>query len=190
MKTRQKVLELKAQGKANWEIVQILNLSKSVVSYHTCASTKENNRTYNTLKKQALKEGLVFKRPRKLSKYPLHFRTKVSRFAGHHSERKKKYSLILQKYKPEDVVNKFGINTKCYLTGKELNLLDCDTSFDHIVPLSKGGTNNLDNLGITTRSLNFMKTDLLLNELIQNCIDILSHNGYLVTKKEEILIET
>ena len=56
--------------------------------------------------------------------------------------------------------NKFGTKTKCYLTGTPIDLEKDDYCFDHIIPVSKGGSNDLSNLGITTPAANYSKSDL------------------------------
>lgn len=50
-----------------------------------------------------------------------------------------------------------------FYTGKRLNL--SLSSLDHLVPLSKGGTNTSDNLALTARNINFWKKDSTQNEL-------------------------
>ena len=54
---------------------------------------------------------------------------------------------------------------------------------DHKIPVSRGGKNTLDNLGITHEVVNKMKGNLLVDELIGWCIKILENNGYKVIKK-------
>ena len=53
--------------------------------------------------------------------------------------------------------------------------------FDHIVPSSKGGTNDLSNMGAATRNANVSKSDMTLEEYLQLCHKVLEHHGYSVT---------
>jgi CRISPR/Cas system Type II protein with McrA/HNH and RuvC-like nuclease domain len=82
----------------------------------------------------------------------------------------------------EDIINKFGYNTICYLSGEKINLDTDNFNFDHIIPTSRNGTNTFENLGITHPTVNYMKGDLTPEELIEWCEKILIHNGYGVTK--------
>ena len=75
-----------------------------------------------------------------------------------------------------------GLQTKCYLTGTPINLETDSYCLDHILPVSKGGTNELDNMGITIPSANAAKSDLQLEEFFNLCKLILENNGYTVTK--------
>jgi 5-methylcytosine-specific restriction endonuclease McrA len=73
------------------------------------------------------------------------------------------------------VVKKIGENPICYLTGKSINLDHPETyNLDHIIPASRGGTNDLENLGICLKEANQAKGDLLLEELYDLCDSILS----------------
>jgi len=72
---------------------------------------------------------------------------------------------------------------KCYLTGRTFDLDNASSfHFDHIVPKSKGGTNELENLGVCVPEANVAKGDLSVKEFIQLCKDVLEHNGYTVKK--------
>lgn len=84
-----------------------------------------------------------------------------------------------------DVLKKFGEKPKCYITGQVFEWNDTHLyHFDHIIPVSRGGSGELENLGIVAKNINSMKLDLTVEELIQKCIDIATYNGYLVVKKE------
>ena len=48
--------------------------------------------------------------------------------------------------------------------------------------VSKGGLNDLNNLGITCPEANMAKSSLLKEELISLCKEILEHNGFSVLK--------
>jgi 5-methylcytosine-specific restriction endonuclease McrA len=81
-----------------------------------------------------------------------------------------------------DIVEIYGYDTICYLSGEPINLLKRNYNFDHKVPVSRGGDNSLDNLGITHEVVNRMKTDLTPEELMEWCKKILEFNGYKVMK--------
>lgn len=82
-----------------------------------------------------------------------------------------------------EVLEKFGKETVCYLSGEKINLYENNYNFDHIIPTSRGGKNSLDNLGITHQIVNAMKSDLLIDEFLEWCIKILEYNGYIVKKR-------
>lgn len=67
--------------------------------------------------------------------------------------------------------NKFPF-IKCYLTGELVNVTDTDTHLDHIDP-TKG--NELDNIGVTQKYANQMKSDMSVDELVQMCKKIINH---------------
>lgn len=75
-----------------------------------------------------------------------------------------------------------GTITKCYITGREIDMTKDDFSLDHIIPAAKGGTGELTNMGITIPQANSMKSDLELEEFFALCKEILENNGYKVTK--------
>lgn len=60
-----------------------------------------------------------------------------------------------------------------------------DYALDHIMPVSRGGTNDITNLGLTLYKANQMKGDLTVPELLNMCEKILLNYGYTVTKDNE-----
>lgn len=83
----------------------------------------------------------------------------------------------------QQVIDKFGENPKCYLTGKEIDISKPRTyQFDHKVPASRGGTNTIDNLGICSRTANLAKSDMTHDEFIEFCKTVLIHHGFEVNK--------
>jgi 5-methylcytosine-specific restriction endonuclease McrA len=83
----------------------------------------------------------------------------------------------------EDVIQKFGENTICYLTGDQIDINKPRTyAFDHVIPRSRGGNNDLDNLGICTKAVNQAKSDMTPDEFMNLCKKVLEYNGYTVTK--------
>ena len=82
---------------------------------------------------------------------------------------------IEKNYSCQDVINKIGENPICYLTGAKIDLNKPETyHLDHIIPASKGGTNDLHNLGICLKEANYAKNELLLDELYELCEKILA----------------
>lgn len=70
----------------------------------------------------------------------------------------------------QDVIDKFGEAPVCYLTGQPIDISKPRTyQFDHIIPRSRGGTNDLDNLGICTRMANLAKSSMTLDEFTNFC---------------------
>ncbi len=79
----------------------------------------------------------------------------------------------------EDVMKKIGPNPTCYLTGESIELDKPSTySLDHIIPISRGGDNSLENMGLCTRAVNQAKSDLLPDEFRTLCLKVIKfHNS-------------
>lgn len=65
-------------------------------------------------------------------------------------------------------------NGICALTGAKM-ILGVSVSLDHIVPVSRGGTNDLSNLRWTTWAANKAKNNMLDKEFVELCVRVVMH---------------
>ena len=177
---KEEILKLRNEGKTYNEIKKILNCSKGTISYHCGDNQKEKNRIRNRKRRN---DNILIS---KVSNYIYRKkRESIRKFQKRDNNTKGKINKnINYTFNWKDVLNKFSENTKCYLSGMEINLYNDTYSFDHIVPVSKGGTNDISNLGITYKVVNDMKGNLMVNEFLDWCIKILEYNNFTVTKNE------
>lgn len=63
---------------------------------------------------------------------------------------------------------------KCALCGKPVKFKKM--TVDHKIPLSQGGTNAMENLQLSCRSCNLMKSGLTETEFYQKCREMLAHH--------------
>lgn len=173
-KVKDKIIALRSKGKSYNEIAKQLKCSKSTISYH-CGNGSEKKRA------QAYNKQVSAKARRKLNNFKSrvsrkNFRGKIKTFKRRKlkSRTHTKVNNVSKNYTYEDVLKKIGAQPRCYLTGTLIDLNKTDTyNFDHIIPASKGGTNDLDNLGLCTPEANSAKGNLSLEELYELCESIL-----------------
>lgn len=152
-----KILELKEAGKSFSEIKRTLKCSESLIVYHTGVGQKQ---------KAVERYKIRIKNNPLLQKVQTFLTGAIDRFTT------------------SDVLDKIGENPKCYLTGDEIDIHQGSTyHLDHIIPLSRGGSRTLDNLGLATKMANMSKTDMTLDEYFNHCKKVLENNGYIVIKK-------
>jgi 5-methylcytosine-specific restriction endonuclease McrA len=83
----------------------------------------------------------------------------------------------------KELLEKLGEKPTCYLTGRPIDLQQPETyAFDHIHPVSKGGSNHISNLGLTCKVANIAKTNMMLDEFLTLCQEILKNHGYQISK--------
>lgn len=101
-------------------------------------------------------------------------RNKIIRF--HRDKKQWKYPKMT--FKTQDLIDKIGDDPLCYLTGRKIDLMDGKSyHLDHIIPKNKGGANSLDNCNIACKDANQAKGNLLYDEFIELCKEVLEfHN--------------
>lgn len=194
---KKEILRLRDEGKSYKEIQKELGCSKGTISYHCGEGQKEKSQnrqrklrkdnvlirkvdhfkqpTAHRKERQKKEDELVSGTTKRLQSKADDFqRERAGRGHGKHLEKAFSY---------KDVLDYYGEQTTCYLTGRTINLLEPRSyHFDHKVPASKGGDTSFNNLGIACKEANKAKDDLSIEEFIQLCKDVLEHNGYVITK--------
>lgn len=100
-------------------------------------------------------------------------KNKIIRF--HRDKKEWKYPPM--SFKVKDLRSKIGDNPICYLTGRPIDLLDGKSyHLDHIIPKNKGGLNTLDNCNIACKDANQAKGNLLYDEFLSLCKEVLEFN--------------
>jgi len=64
---------------------------------------------------------------------------------------------------------------RCALTGRKLT--PQNSTIDHIVPISDGGTGEMENLQIVTKLANTAKYTSCMKDFIQMCKDVAKYHG-------------
>lgn len=179
MKHKENILKLRSEGKSYDDIAKILGCSKGTVTYHCGAGQKDLAK-----KRVARFRAKIPPIQRKLYGYRTrqNINNKVQTFGmkgSNNTKRRDQYT----DFNVQDVIDKFQKEPKCYLTGKTIDLSKPSTyTFDHIIPKSRGGSCNIDNLGLCTKAANQAKHNLTPEEFIDLCKEILIHHGYKITK--------
>lgn len=166
---KEQILELRNRGLSYNKIKEVVKCAKSTISYYCNEEVKRKacERSRDNKNRSIHNRIDLFKNRKKLrnSVDAFQYRNEHSRTFGYN-----------------DIINKFGLDTVCYLTGRPINLYERTYNFDHIIPASRGGNNDLENVGIACKVANASKTDLLLQEYLDLCKEVLEYHGYIVTK--------
>jgi len=176
---KEQILELRQAGKSYKEICQTLGCSKGTVAYHCGEGQKEKAQR----RQKELRSDIVILKRVEHFQFDRKLHVKTEDFQRERIARKKLGKRALT-FNWKDVIDKFGWETTCYLTGRKIDLKEPLTyQFDHVEPVSRGGNSTIDNLGICCRDANQAKHDMSVEELLCLCKEILEHNGYEVKRK-------
>jgi hypothetical protein len=190
----EKIINLRSEGKSYSEIKKILNCSKSTISYYCGENQKEKTklRTKKSRKNNLLlqkvdtfkfRKNVFIERVIKDKRKIKNIINQINSFQKRDNNMYNGFNKCLEKkFSWKDVLEKFGENTICYLSGEKINLYENNYNLDHILPVSRGGDNSFENLGILHKVVNQIKKDLTNEELLEWCEKILLHNGYEVKK--------
>jgi len=176
---KEQILKLREEGKTYSEIKELLGCSKSTISYYCGHEQKE--KTKNRVRKRRL-NTLVSKTDRFIHRKKQKNIDESLRKFQKRSKSSQVNKDIDMTFTWKDVLEKYTENTVCYLSGEKINLYENNYNLDHIIPYSRGGKNTIENLGITHKIANTMKSDLTPDELIEWCKKILEYNGFSVNK--------
>ena len=197
---REKIFLLRNLGLSHREIADEISHSKATVCYHLSggqtAARKAKSRAYvgtrvgSLSKKLNLFKSRIYKSilKRKFLKIKKTARRQLADKMKLYKRRSKssayaKVNNINKPYGIKEVFDKIGPNPRCYLTGSRIDLTKSETySLDHVTPISKGGTNDLKNMGIATRNANMAKNDLTVSQFVALCKLVLTNRGYHVKK--------
>jgi 5-methylcytosine-specific restriction endonuclease McrA len=192
---KEEILRLRSDGKSYKQIRKILGCSLGTISYHCGKGQKEKNLERANRRAHLHALGNKVDRFQKKKQGPgrrqcdksstrKQLQDKADGFQR--SRENGKCGKHLEKtFTYKDVLQMYGEETTCYLTGRPIKLLEPRMyEFDHKIPVSKGGKHTIDNLGITRKEANWAKADMTINDFIELCKDVLGHNGYTVTENE------
>lgn len=174
---REDILRLRRAGLSYRQIQKELGCSRSTISYH-CGKNKSEMTRVKSQKPIPLCKKLTTFKSRWSKEAWKKFRSKIKCFKKRKNLKYRnswRINNISKNYNCEDVVNKVGKRPVCYLTGVKINLDDASSySLDHINPTSRGGTNDLSNLGICINEANQAKGSLTVQEFYDLCEKVLA----------------
>lgn len=179
MQVKNQILDLHKQGLSYSAIQKRLKCSKGTISYH-CGKgqkNKKNKRQQNRRSISVLRNKIENFRYRKQKCIVYDSDTrdvrKILSIKLRFFSMNRKTKTVKQKFSLQELIDKIGDNPKCYLTGRSIDLSDGRSyHLDHIVPISKGGDNSLDNCEIACKEANQAKHNLSKNEFIKLCQEV------------------
>lgn len=189
----EQIIKLKQAGVGYNEIARKLKCSRSLLSYHLGKGQKQKSYQRTIKRRSSLHpygdkiETFIYAQYRKKTKikpssaWEVLVTQKILGYSMLLEDRRRRNKKEKVKTKMvfsiQDVIDKFGENPRCYLTGEVIDIRKPRTyQFDHIVPVSRGGDNSLNNLGICTSEANQAKRNMTDVEFIDFCEKVVRFN--------------
>ena len=202
---KEEILKLRKKGKTYKEIVNQLGCAKSTISYHCNSDYNKSSKKRRAERRKDFKWIKIEKKvdtfrsrksdktiwiPQKIDKTFLipekvdtyesiksRIGTKITNFQRKSSKHTNK------KFYTKDIIKMIEENPYCYLTGDKIDIsYPSGFALDHKLPACRGGSNELDNLGICTLVSNQSKSYQTVEEYIELCKKVLINFGYKVSK--------
>lgn len=202
---KEEILKLRKKGKTYKEIVNQLGCAKSTISYHCNLDYNKSSKKRRAERRKDFKWIKIEKKvdtfrsrksdktiwiPQKIDKSFLtpekvdnyesiknRIGTKITNFQRKSSKHTNK------KFCTKDIIKMIEENPYCYLTGDKIDIeYPGGFALDHKVPACRGGSNELENLGICTLVSNQSKSYQTVEEYIELCKKVLINFGYKVSK--------
>jgi len=178
---KDQILNLRKIGLSYKDIQKKLGCSKSTISYY-CGKDQRDKKNLRQQKRRSIS---VLRN--KIETFLYKNKTINHHIEDHRDIRKilqiklsffsmnRKTKAVKQKFSLQDLIDKIGDNPVCYLTGRPIDLSDGRSyHLDHIVPISRGGSNDLSNCQIACKEANQAKNNLSVNEFIQLCQEVIN----------------
>lgn len=163
------ILDLRKTGKTYKQIASIVGCHYNTV----CRYLRPERRAAHNVEHIWVKENRPSRHKRQqLTKKMYHFQRR-----GVSIENRSTFTI-------DEVKTKFEKNKTCYLTGRPLSWDDpTNLHFDHIKPASRGGSNELSNMGFTCEEANTAKRNRTPEEHLAYCLEVVKYAGYKITKE-------
>lgn len=165
-----KIIELRNEGLSYLKIKETLNCSLNTISYHLSDATKIKN-AQNSKKYRKSVDDFYYR----LRNFDKKIKKKNKNYTGNNTP-------AIDLYK--QLKEKIGENPVCYLTGRNIDLKNRSSyELDHVFPISKGGLNTIENIEIVAKEANQCKHNMILEDFLNICGEILTKHGYEINKK-------
>lgn len=179
---KERILQLRSEGKTYKQIVDEVGCAKSTVAYYCNLEYQKSAKERHAQNKKNDILGRKIENFKSLRR----LKNKSERFQFRNNDapdKRNPYNKNNLKFNAKDVLNMIEKNPFCYLTGEPLDIYDPKSiALDHKIPVSRGGQNTIDNLGICSYIANQSKAALTVEEFIELCSKVLINFGYTVSK--------
>jgi 5-methylcytosine-specific restriction endonuclease McrA len=179
---KKQILELRKKGYSYDRIRSELSCSKSTISYY-CGENQSHKRSVRQKKRRSInvlnnkiesflhrKANLAIASQENQRDIRKILQIKLKGFSMNRKSKK-----VKQKFSLQDLMDKIGNNPRCYITGRSIDLKDGKSyHLDHIIPISKGGDNSIDNCEIACKEANQAKHNLSYDEFVQLCKEVVN----------------